>query len=75
MELPAVGVSRHLRRPSSPESKMPKPVAFITGASTGIGFETAKQLRSNGFQVYAGARRVDRMQPLAALGVQAWHST
>ena len=47
-----------------------KPVAFITGASTGIGFEAAKKLSSHGFIVYAGARRVDRMEPLKALGVQ-----
>jgi NAD(P)-dependent dehydrogenase (short-subunit alcohol dehydrogenase family) len=52
------------------ESKVPKPVAFITGASTGIGFEAAKHLRSHGFLVYAGARRTDRMEPLAALGIQ-----
>ncbi|MDE8670927.1 oxidoreductase [Pseudarthrobacter sp. H3Y2-7] len=49
---------------------MPKPVAFITGASTGIGFEAARTLSGHGFLVYAGARRVDRMEPLAALGVQ-----
>lgn len=49
---------------------MPKPVAFITGASTGIGFEAAKALHGHGFLVYAGARRVDRMEPLAALGIQ-----
>ena len=49
---------------------MPKPVAFITGASTGIGFEAAKRLSGHGFLVYAGARRVDRMEPLAELGVQ-----
>jgi NAD(P)-dependent dehydrogenase (short-subunit alcohol dehydrogenase family) len=48
---------------------MPKPVAFITGASTGIGFEAAKKLSSQGFIVYAGARRVDKMEPLAASGV------
>lgn len=49
---------------------MPKPVAFVTGASTGIGFEAAKKLSSHGFVVYAGARRVDRMEPLKALGIQ-----
>ncbi len=49
---------------------MSKPVAIITGASTGIGFEAARQLGSYGFLVYAGARRVDLMEPLAALGVQ-----
>jgi NAD(P)-dependent dehydrogenase (short-subunit alcohol dehydrogenase family) len=49
---------------------MPKPVALVTGASTGIGFEAAKKLSSHGFSVYAGARRVDRMEPLKALGIQ-----
>ncbi|WP_457962680.1 oxidoreductase [Arthrobacter sp. D1-29] len=48
---------------------MPGPVAFITGASAGIGFEAAKKLNSRGFVVYAGARRVDRMEPLTAIGV------
>ena len=48
---------------------MAQPVAFVTGASTGIGFEAARKLNSNGFTVYAGARRVDRMEPLKALGI------
>jgi short-subunit dehydrogenase len=46
-----------------------QPVAFVTGASTGIGFEAAKKLAANGFTVYAGARRMDRMEPLKAHGV------
>lgn len=49
---------------------MPQPVAFVTGASTGIGFETAKKLASAGFTVYAGARRVELMEPLKASGVK-----
>lgn len=48
---------------------MAQPVAFVTGASAGIGFESAKKLASNGFTVYAGARRVDRMEPLKAHGI------
>ena len=48
---------------------MSQPVAFVTGASTGIGFETAKKLAAHGFTVYAGARRVDKMEPLKAHGV------
>src|SRR5688500_462485 len=31
--------------------------------------EAARKLCSNGFVVYAGARRVDRMEPLKVLGV------
>jgi NAD(P)-dependent dehydrogenase (short-subunit alcohol dehydrogenase family) len=46
-----------------------QPVAFVTGASAGIGFESAKKLSAIGFAVYAGARRVDKMAPLKALGV------
>jgi NAD(P)-dependent dehydrogenase (short-subunit alcohol dehydrogenase family) len=49
---------------------MPQPVAFVTGASTGIGFETAKKLASAGFTVYAGARRVELMEQLLAFGVK-----
>ncbi|MEN8582245.1 oxidoreductase [Burkholderia sp. RS01] len=48
---------------------MSQPVAFVTGASTGIGFESAQKLAAYGFTVYAGARRVDRMEPLKAHGV------
>lgn len=48
---------------------MPQPVAFVTGASAGIGFETARKLAAAGFTVYAGARRVDKMEPLKAYGV------
>jgi NAD(P)-dependent dehydrogenase (short-subunit alcohol dehydrogenase family) len=49
---------------------MTQPVAFVTGASTGIGFEAAKQLSEHGFTVYAGARRVELMEPLKAFGVR-----
>lgn len=44
-------------------------VALVTGASTGIGFDTAIALRAAGFTVYAGARRVDKMEPLASRGI------
>ncbi|MCU1540336.1 MAG: oxidoreductase [Arthrobacter sp.] len=42
---------------------MPQPVAFWHGASTGIGFGTARKLAAAGFTVYAGARRVEKMEP------------
>ena len=37
----------------------PKPAVFITGASSGIGRETAKYLVRRGFRVFAGARKKD----------------
>ena len=45
-------------------------VALVTGASSGIGEATALRLKALGYTVYAAARRVDRMRPLADAGVQ-----
>ncbi|MCU7727404.1 SDR family NAD(P)-dependent oxidoreductase [Actinoplanes sp. KI2] len=45
-------------------------VAIVTGASAGIGAATSRLLHERGFEVYAAARRLDRMAPLAALGVR-----
>ena len=45
-----------------------KQVAFVTGASSGIGAATVRALLQQGWSVYAGARRVDRMRELADAG-------
>lgn len=45
-------------------------VALVTGASSGIGAETAKALLAAGYTVYAGARRVERMRQLATAGAK-----
>jgi NAD(P)-dependent dehydrogenase (short-subunit alcohol dehydrogenase family) len=45
------------------------PVALVTGASSGIGEQTALDLAAAGFAVYGVARRVDRMASLAERGV------
>lgn len=45
-------------------------VAIVTGASAGIGEATARRLHELGFTVYAAARRVERMQHLAELGIR-----
>jgi short-subunit dehydrogenase len=47
-----------------------QPVVFISGASSGIGMETARLLAQNGYTVYGAARRVDRMDSLKPYGVK-----
>ncbi len=49
---------------SSPDPQ--KPVAVVTGASSGIGEATAKVLAAQGFHVVSVARRADRINALAA---------
>lgn len=45
-------------------------IAFITGASAGIGYAAAELLLRNGYKVYAGARRVGKMKGLEGLGAK-----
>ena len=50
-------------------SRSPAPkVALVTGASSGMGKETAKRLLAAGYTVYVAARRRALMDDLAALG-------
>ena len=44
-------------------------VILLTGASSGIGYDTAVALAQQGHKVYAAARRVERMEPLRQYGI------
>lgn len=48
-----------------------KSVALVTGASSGMGKEIARQLLIDGFIVYVAARRIDKMADLERLGAIA----
>lgn len=47
-----------------------KKVALVTGASSGIGKETARLLVQNGYRVYGAARRLEKMADLENEGVK-----
>ena len=46
-------------------------VALVTGASSGIGLDTAFKLLEKGFKVYGAARHTDQIKPIEAKGGKA----
>ena len=47
-----------------------KKTALVTGASSGMGKVIARRLIQDGYQVYAAARSVEKMNDLAQLGAR-----
>ena len=47
-----------------------KNIALVTGASSGIGMVTARELVKNGYTVYAAARRLEKMNELKKEGIK-----
>ena len=52
------------------EIKDTKKVILLTGASSGIGYQTAKSLAKEGHLVYGAARRTEKIETLKQFGVK-----
>lgn len=58
-----------MHKPFSTGGKMEQKVILITGASSGIGYDTALRLAEQGHKVYGAARRVELVERLRDSGV------
>ena len=47
-----------------------KKIILLTGASSGIGYQTAKSLAKEGHLVYGAARRTEKIETLKQFGVK-----
>jgi len=51
---------------STPDPETDRPLVVVTGASSGIGAATARALAADGWHPVLGARRIERLQEVAA---------
>lgn len=49
---------------------MSKKVVLVTGASSGVGFNAAIELKEKGFIVYGAARRTEKLKELESMGIR-----
>ncbi len=54
---------------------MKKKIALITGASSGLGYESARQLAARGYDLVVVARRRAKLEELAATLFKQYHTT